>query len=96
MIRSFKDKDTENIFREQKSKRFPAAIQRRALRKLIFLNQATTLAHLKSFPSNRLEALIGNRQGQHSIRINKQRRVCFRWEQGDAHSVEITDYHLKG
>ncbi len=93
MIHSFKDKNTEKIFRGQKLKQLQVKTQRRALRKLILLNQATTLAHLKSFPSNRLEALTGNRQGQHSIRINKQRRFCFRWEEGGAHDVEITDYH---
>ena len=59
----------------------------------LFLNQAPTLEHLKSFPANRLESLIGNRQGQYSIRINKQWRICFRWESGNAYEVEITDYH---
>lgn len=91
MIRSFKDKETEKIFREQNSKRFPVSIQKSALRKLILLNQANTLAHLKSFPSNRLESLNSGHQRQHSIRINKRWRVCFRWEEGNAHSVEITD-----
>ncbi len=93
MIQSFKDKETEKIFGEQHSRRLPLDIQKRALRKLILLNQAPTLEHLKSFPANRLESLIGNRQGQYSIRINKQWRICFRWESGNAYEVEITDYH---
>ena len=93
MIQSFKDKETERIFKGQRSRRFPTEICQRALRKLVLLNQATRLQHLKSFPANYLETLTGNRKGQHSIRINKQWRICFRWESGDAYKVEITDYH---
>ena len=85
MIQSFSDKETKKIFGGQYS--------RRALRKLILLNQAPSLEHLRSFPANRLESLVGNRQGQYSIRINKQWRICFRWEDGNAYEVEITDYH---
>lgn len=93
MIQSFKDKETEKIFKGQYSRRFPVEICQRALRKLILLNQAARLQHLKSFPANYLETLTGNRKGQHSIRINKQWRICFRWESGNAYKVEITDYH---
>lgn len=93
MILSFKDKETEQIFKGQHSKRFPVEIQKRALRKLILLNQATSLENLKSFPANRLEPLAGSRQGEYSIRINKQWRVCFRWQVSNAYKVEIVDYH---
>lgn len=93
MIQSFRDKETKNIFEGQYSRRLPLDIQKRALRKLILLNQASSLEHLRNFPANRLEALVGNRQGQHSIRINKQWRICFSWDDGNAYDVEITDYH---
>ena len=93
MIKSFKNKETAKIFKGQHSNRFPSEIQARALRKLILLNQATTLHHLKSLPANRLEYLTGNRQGQNSIRINKQWRICFHWESDGAYNVEIIDYH---
>jgi proteic killer suppression protein len=73
--------------------RLPAEIQRAALRKLRMLNRAGTLQDLRVPPGNRLEALKRNREGQHSIRINDQWRICFRWEQGDAHDVDIVDYH---
>jgi proteic killer suppression protein len=71
----------------------PADIQRTALRKLIALNQAETLNDLRTPPANRLEPLKGNRAGWHSIRVNDQWRVCFIWKDGDAHEVEIADYH---
>ena len=93
MIQSFKDKETEIIFQGKQSRKLPGEIQQRALRKLILLNQATTLEHLKSFPGNRLESLQGDRKGQHSIRVNDQWRVCFRWKDSQAFDVEITDYH---
>jgi proteic killer suppression protein len=93
VIRSFADKETQKIWNEQHSKRIPADIQQRALNKLAMISQATTMDDLRIPPANRLEALKGNRSGQHSIRINQQWRICFRWIAGDAHDVEITDYH---
>jgi proteic killer suppression protein len=69
------------------------AIERAARRKLLYLHQAQRLDELKVPPGNRLEALKGNRKGQHSIRINDQWRICFRWKDGDAFDVEIVDYH---
>ena len=93
MIQSFKCKDTEKIFNRIFSKKFPNDIQRVALRKLRMLNRATILNDLKVPPSNRLEPLKGKIKGQHSIRINEQWRVCFKWRKGDAFDVEIVDYH---
>ncbi len=93
MIQSFKCKDTEKIFNRVFAKKFPNDIQRVALRKLRMLNRATILYDLKVPPSNRLEPLKGKRKGQHSIRINEQWRVCFKWLKGDAFDVEIVDYH---
>jgi proteic killer suppression protein len=93
VIRSFADKETQKVWNEQHSKRIPADIQQRALNKLAMISQATTMDDLRIPPANRLEALKGNRSGQHSIRINQQWRICFRWIAGDAHDVEITDYH---
>lgn len=93
MIQSFKCKDTEKIFNRTFSKKFPNDIQRVALRKLRMLNRATILNDLKVPPSNRLEPLKGKRKGQHSIRINEQWRVCFKWRKGDAFDVEVVDYH---
>jgi len=93
MIKSFLDKDTEKLFRGQRSRRLPARIQRVALRKLVQLNAAADLDFLLVPPGNRLEALKGDRQGQHSIRINDQWRICFVWRDGDAYDVEIVDYH---
>lgn len=93
MIRSFGSRDTEAIANRTPVRRLPADIQRVALRKLRMLNNARTLQDLRVPPGNRLEALRGAREGQHSIRINNQWRICFRWEQGDAYDVEIVDYH---
>lgn len=93
MIRSFACEDTARLFALEKVRRIPADIQRTALRKLVQLNAVTTLQQLAVPPGNRLEALKGNRKGQHSIRINDQWRVCFRWEEGGAHDVQIVDYH---
>lgn len=95
MIKSFSDRETERLFRGEQSRRFPADIQRIALRKLLQINAATTLDFLRVPPGNRLEALKGDRAGQHSIRINDQWRICFRWRAGDAHDVEIVDYHKR-
>ena len=93
MIQSFKCKDTEKIFNRIFSKKFPNDLQRMALRKIRMLNRATILNDLKVPPSNRLEQLKGTRKGQHSIRINDQWRICFKWLKGDAIEVEIVDYH---
>jgi len=92
MIRSFRDKDTEALFDDRPIRRFQA-IERQARMKLLWLNAATTLDALRVPPGNRLEALKGERKGQHSIRINDQWRVCFRWSEGHAYAVEIVDYH---
>ena len=93
MIRSFRDRDTEAVFRGKPCGRFARAVQRAAQRKLRILDAAETLDDLRVPPGNRLEKLMGKRQGQYSIRVNDQWRVCFRWTEGDAHDVEITDYH---
>ena len=92
MIRGFRCKETEKVFNRQRSRRF-GGIQRIALRKLLVLDAAGSLNDLRIPPSNRLEKLSGNREGQHSVRVNGQWRVCFRWKSGDAFSVEIADYH---
>lgn len=93
MIRSFRDTETELIWNGVRSRRLPADIQNAALRKLRLLNQARLLADLRVPPGNRLEALRGNRAGQHSIRINDQWRICFVWTDGGPNDVEIVDYH---
>jgi proteic killer suppression protein len=93
MIRSFKDKEAEKIFRGQFSRKIPQDIQRIAARKLEQLNAATVLDTLRVPPGNRLEALKRDRQGQHSIRVNDQWRVCFVWRDDNAFDVEIVDYH---
>lgn len=93
MIRGFADKETEKIWNGEVSRRFPRDIQDRALRKLRQLDAAQVVEDLKNPPGNNLENLSGNRAGQKSIRINRQWRICFRWKDGDAHDVEIVDYH---
>ncbi len=93
VIRSFKDKETQKIFERQRSRKLPSEIQQVALRKLRMLNRAETLQDLRIPPANRLERLAGDRRGQHSIRINSQWRICFKWREGDALDVEIVDYH---
>lgn len=92
MIQSFRDKDTEKLFRRERSKAVPPDVQRAALRKLAQLDAAAGLQDLKVPPGNRLEALSGDRTGQFSIRINDQWRICFVWKDGHAHEVEIVDY----
>ena len=92
MIRSFRSKETEELFHYHHTRRF-RAFERVALRKLLQLHAATQLSVLASPPGNHLEALRGARKGQHSIRINDQWRVCFAWRQGHADEVEIVDYH---
>jgi proteic killer suppression protein len=93
MIKSFKDRETEKVFRREFSRRLPQTLQRSALRRLTFLHGARQLADLLAPPSNQLEQLSGNRVGQYSIRINDQWRICFEWLDGDAYHVEIVDYH---
>lgn len=93
MIRSFATGETEQVFHREPSRRLPADVQRSALRKLRILHRATSLRDLAAVPGNRLEALRGDREGCHSIRINRQWRICFRWRHGDAFDVEIVDYH---
>ncbi len=93
MILSFADAETEKLFNDERSRRLPPNIKRRARRKLLMLNQAIDVNDLRVPPGNRLEQLRGDRAGQHSIRINDQWRICFRWHEGNAHDVEIIDYH---
>ena len=93
MICSFRDKETEIIWNRGISRRLPRDIQRVALRKLYVLHRAKDLNDLRVPPANRLEKLKGRRTGQHSIRVNDQWRVCFRWQGTDAFDVEIVDYH---
>ena len=93
MIRSFRDSDTEKVFKGQFSKRLPHDIQRLAERKLIMVHRAITLNDLRVPPSNRLETLHGDRRGQYSIRINRQWRICFEWSDDGVYDVEIVDYH---
>ncbi len=97
VISSFRDQGTEDVFNGADTSAAKRACPRRlwpvAWRKLDQLNRVRDLRELAIPPGNRLEALRGNRRGQHSIRVNQQYRICFRWETGDAHEVEITDYH---
>lgn len=93
MIKSFKCKETEKIYRRKISKKFPFEIQKVAIRKLWMINAATEIDTLKIPPANRLELLKGKRKGQYSIRINNQWRICFKWVTGNALDVEIIDYH---
>jgi len=93
VIWSFRDSDTERLFKRERIRKLPADLQRIALRKLLVLDAATSLLDLRVPPANRLEKLSGDRQGQHSIRINDQWRICFRWVGADAQDVEIVDYH---
>ncbi len=92
MTRSFRDKDTEALFNDVAVGRF-RPVERQARRKLLYLHRARVLQDLTAPPGNHLEALRGGRRGQHSIRINDQWRICFAWRDGDAHDVEIVDYH---
>ena len=93
MIKSFRDKDTEQLFARQFVRRFPPDLHRTAWRKLAQIDAAERLEDLRIPPGNRLERLSGERADQHSIRINAQWRICFRWQDGDAYAVEVTDYH---
>jgi proteic killer suppression protein len=93
MIKTFADKQTDKVRNREFSKKLPTDIQKAARRKLIMVHAASVLSDLKIPPNNQLEKLSKDRKGQHSIRINDQWRVCFRFEQGDAYGVEIVDYH---
>jgi len=93
MIESFADLEAEKIFKGIASRKLPLTIQKTARRKLVYLDDADDLRDLFAPPGNRLEALHGDREGQCSIRINDQFRVCFKWEKGQARDVEIVDYH---
>ena len=93
MIKTFRDRVTERIFRRQRVKRFSLPIQKLAQRKLDLIDGADLIEDLRTPPGNRLEKLSGNRKGQYSIRVNNQWRICFRWRSGQATDVEIVDYH---
>ncbi len=93
MIKSFASKEAEKLFKREFSRKITKTIQQIARRKLEILDAAEVLMDLRIPPSNHLEKLTGKRKGQHSIRINIQWRICFEWRKGDAHNVEIVDYH---
>ena len=93
MIKSFKSKESEKVFRRVFSRKLPQNIQKTAYRRLALLHSARQLKDLLLPPSNRLEKLYGSRKGQHSVRINDQWRICFVWQDNDAYEVEIVDYH---
>ena len=93
MIKTFKCKETQKIYNREFSKKLPQSIQRASYKKLLMLNASIDMDDLKIPPANRLEKLSGDREGQYSIRINKQYRLCFTWENGFAFDVEIVDYH---
>jgi proteic killer suppression protein len=93
VIKTFEDTDTQLLWETGKSRRIPASIRKSALKKMLILHWATSLADLAVPAGNHLEALTGDRKGQHSIRINDQYRLCFLWQERDAYDVEIVDYH---
>jgi proteic killer suppression protein len=93
MIKSFRDAETERLWKEEPARRIPVDLRRPALKKLQMLNAAGALGDLALLPGNRLERLRGDRKDQYSIRINDRYRVCFEWREGNAHQVEIADYH---
>ena len=93
MIRSFADKRTAAIFSGRMARGLPSGVQERARAKLLAVDAAAVLGDLRVPPGNRLEALLGDRKGQYSIRVNRRWRVCFAWQDGDATDVEIVDYH---
>lgn len=93
MIKTFANRQSRDLFTTGSGKRFPADVAGRAVRKLEYVDLATSLDDLRVPPGNRLHALKGNRQGQHAIAVNDQWRVCFRFVDGDAYDVEVCDYH---
>jgi proteic killer suppression protein len=93
VIKSFADRYTERLFNREPVRRFPGDLLKTMLRKLVALDAAEALEDLRVPPGNRLERLKGRRSGQYSIRVNDQWRICFDWKDGDAHEVEIVDYH---
>ncbi len=93
MIKTFRDVETERLWKEERGRRIPVNVHKAAIKKLQMLNAAGALGDLLLPPGNRLERLKGDREGQHSIRINDQYRVCFEWREGNAYQVEITDSH---
>jgi len=93
MIKTWADREAEKIFNNEVSRRLGSQVRKVARRKLKILNAATNVTDLRIPPGNRLEALKGDRKGQHSIRVNDQYRICFCWRNGDAFDVEIVDYH---
>jgi proteic killer suppression protein len=93
VIRSFKDRDTEGLYRGVRPRSVPSDVAKRAVMKLFLIDTVTRLDDLKVPPGNRLEAMRGDRSGQHSIRVNEQWRICFTWREGDAYDVEFCDYH---
>ena len=93
MIQGFRDKETEKVFLRERSRKLGPDVQRVAQRKLAMLNAAQSLQDLRVPPGNRLEKLIGNREGQHRIRINDQWGISFRWRDRNAYDVQIADYH---
>ena len=93
MIRSFADKQTEDLFIGGRSRRFPSDILTRALDKLRYIQAAEKLNDLRTPPGNRLEMLSGDRAGQHSIRVNRAWRICFVWKDGDAYEVELNNHY---
>jgi proteic killer suppression protein len=93
MIKSFKDREAERIYSRRFSRKLPHDIQEIALRKMKMINNAVSINDLRIPPANRLEKLERDRAGQYSVRINDQWRICFKWKDGDAYDVEITDYH---
>lgn len=93
MLQTFKDRDTERVWRRERVRKLYGDLQRVALRKFVILDAAESLADLRVPPGNRLEKLSGGRAGQHSIRINDQWRICFRWTKVGPEEIEITDYH---
>jgi proteic killer suppression protein len=93
VIKSFRDSDTERVFQREFVRKFPRNIQERAFMKLNAIDAATRLEDLRLPPSNRLEALKGDRKGQYSIRVNDRWRICFAWREGHAEDAELVDYH---
>jgi proteic killer suppression protein len=93
VIHSFADRETARLFRREPVRRFPADLRRIMLRKLVLVDAAERLDDLRVPPGNRLEKLKGGRAGEHSIRINDQWRICFRWHEGGAYDVAVVDYH---